>query len=59
MLSFILQLIDDKAALSRIAKQGKAYVKKTEKRSVNVASKIASFYKETSKAKSTSKRASS
>lgn len=59
MLSFILQLIDDKAALSRIAKQGKAYVKKTEKRSVNVASKIATFYKETSKAKSTTKRASS
>ena len=49
MVSLILRLIEDKADLLRIAKEGKAYVRKTQRRSAQVAAKIASSYKKSSK----------
>ena len=48
MVSLIMRLKDDKNEMSRIAKEGKAYVRQTQKRSAQVASKIASFYKRSS-----------
>ena len=45
MVSLIARLKEDKTELSRIAKEGKAYVRQSQKRSAQVASKIASIYK--------------